>query len=69
MNTAQALANDWTVRDALEHRADRLAEMADNVGRMAARGQDRLALGAALDARMLAGQMVAIARELAERAT
>jgi len=55
----------WDYRDALLDYSDRLIRDAENLARMAARGQDRLALGAALDLRLAAGQAVELARELA----
>ncbi len=59
--------NDWALRDTLVDHAERLIRIAENLGRMAERGQDRLALAAALDARFTAGQAVELARELVGR--
>jgi hypothetical protein len=48
----------------LQDYAARLNEQADRLAAMALRGQDTLALAAALDARLTAGQAVEVAREL-----
>jgi hypothetical protein len=60
-------AAGWAYRDWLETYAARLNEQADRLAAMALRGQDTLALAAALDARMTAGQAVEVARELVAR--
>jgi hypothetical protein len=58
-------ANYWEQHDALVAQAERLVLIAQNLAAMVERGQDGLALAAALDARLEAGLAVTLARDLA----
>ena len=66
--SAPDTAEAWASRDRLGIFARDLALMAERLADMAYRGQDRLALAAALDIRGEAGRAVEIARKLAESA-
>jgi hypothetical protein len=52
----------WIYRDALIDHAERLVRIAENLSRMAQRGQDRLALGSAYDLSFTVTRAMEIAR-------
>jgi len=61
-------ADTWAYRNWLQDYAVRVTSMADRLSDMAVRGQDRLALAAALDIRLAAGHAVELTGELVARA-